>query len=140
VYGKLFDPEDIPTGLRQYFEEVQVPCGAPWTRVVKRTVGPECETLGPKNDVLYAKSAKYTPRLNGAGWRKQPRASSTTLGFRPSCACGVAETTPAIVLDPFIGSGTTAVVAKKLGRRYIGIDLNPSYCQMAEKRLERILL
>jgi len=40
-----------------------------------------------------------------------------------------------IVLDPFCGSGTTAVVARKFGRDYIGIDINPKYCEMAEKRL-----
>lgn len=40
-----------------------------------------------------------------------------------------------IVLDPFIGSGTTAVVARKFGRRYIGIDSNPKYCDMAKERL-----
>jgi len=40
-----------------------------------------------------------------------------------------------IVLDPFAGSGTTCLVAKKLGRHYIGIDLNPEYCKMARKRL-----
>jgi DNA modification methylase len=40
-----------------------------------------------------------------------------------------------VVLDPFVGSGTTAVMAKRLGRVYIGIDLNPDYIQMAEKRL-----
>ncbi len=41
-----------------------------------------------------------------------------------------------IVLDPFLGSGTTSVVAKKLGRKYIGIEQNPQYCAWAEKRLE----
>lgn len=54
------------------------------------------------------------------------------------CDCN-APTHAGIVLDPFSGSGTTAVVARKLGRHYIGIDLNADYCTMAEKRLEGIL-
>lgn len=41
-----------------------------------------------------------------------------------------------IVLDPFAGSGTTAVVAKRLGRRFIGCDINPEYVKTAMKRLE----
>lgn len=41
------------------------------------------------------------------------------------------------VLDPFLGSGTTSVTAKKLDRHYIGIELEPRYCVWAEQRLER---
>ena len=40
-----------------------------------------------------------------------------------------------IVLDPFFGSGTTGVVAKRLGRRFIGIDLNPEYLEIARERI-----
>lgn len=42
-----------------------------------------------------------------------------------------------IVLDPFLGSGTTAVAAKQLGRHYIGIEINPDYCKIAEDRLRQ---
>ena len=44
-----------------------------------------------------------------------------------------------IVLDPFMGSGTTAVVARKLNRNYIGFELNPKYVKIAEKKIYREL-
>ena len=47
----------------------------------------------------------------------------------------ISSTTASLVLDPFMGSGTTAVAAKKLNRNYIGIELSPDYCVMAEERL-----
>lgn len=40
-----------------------------------------------------------------------------------------------IVLDPFMGSGTTGIVANKLGRHYVGIELNPQYVEMAKRRI-----
>jgi len=43
-----------------------------------------------------------------------------------------------IVLDPMCGSGTTLVVAKRLGRHFIGLDLNPDYCEMARRRLAQV--
>ena len=43
-----------------------------------------------------------------------------------------------VVLDPFMGSGTTAIVAEKLGRKWIGIELNPKYCEMIKLRINAI--
>jgi len=43
--------------------------------------------------------------------------------------------TGGVVLDPFVGSGTTAIVARELGRRFIGIELNPEYADMASRRV-----
>lgn len=48
--------------------------------------------------------------------------------------CG-ADSAPGVVLDPFIGTGTTALAAEKHGRDWIGIELNPSYAATAEERL-----
>jgi DNA modification methylase len=43
-----------------------------------------------------------------------------------------------IVLDVFAGSGTTCVVAQKLSRRWIGIEISPEYCEIAQKRIATI--
>lgn len=45
-----------------------------------------------------------------------------------------------VIFDPFLGSGTTSVVAKKLGRHYCGVEINEEYCLWAEKRLEKATL
>ena len=60
----------------------------------------------------------------------------TTLGFRPACTCPAAKPVPCVVLDPFVGSGTTAAVAQSLGRDCVGIDLNPKYLTMARQRVK----
>src|SRR3989339_1713915 len=49
----------------------------------------------------------------------------------------VSSTDAKIILDPFVGSGTTALSAINFNRDYIGIDLSPDYCDMAEKRIKR---
>jgi site-specific DNA-methyltransferase (adenine-specific) len=46
----------------------------------------------------------------------------------------------AIVLDPFLGTGTTARVCKKLERNFIGIELSPAYCKIAEKRINNVVI
>ena len=45
-----------------------------------------------------------------------------------------------VLLDPFIGSGTTAAVAQRLGRRAVGVDLNPKYLEMAARRVGKVSL
>jgi hypothetical protein len=62
-----------------------------------------------------------------------------TAGFRPSCECGGAAI-PSVVLDPFSGAATTALVARGLGRRAVGIDLNPEYLAMSADRLKQLSL
>jgi DNA modification methylase len=55
--------------------------------------------------------------------------------LRPYCACQAA-TEPGLVLDPFSGAGTVALVAETHGRRWLGIELNPAYVRLAEERLD----
>ena len=45
-----------------------------------------------------------------------------------------------VVLDPFNGSGTTTKMAREMGRRYIGIEINETYCEIARKRIQQGLL
>lgn len=76
--------------------------------------------------------APWTRKLIRRGiraWRRPPR---------PTCACD-ASAEPGLVLDPFIGSGTTAIAAAKLGRDWLGIDINPEYVALAEQRIESTL-
>jgi hypothetical protein len=69
------------------------------------------------------------------GHRANMAFETTTTGWAPSCACE-ADVVPCTVLDPFVGSGTTALVADRLQRHAIGIDLSIDYAAMAQRRLE----
>ena len=59
-----------------------------------------------------------------------------TIGWRRTCVCEGALVAPCIVLDPFMGAGTVALVALKARRNFIGIELNPEYAEMARRRIE----
>ncbi len=47
----------------------------------------------------------------------------------------IASTSDDLILDPFLGSGTTGVIAKRLGRRFLGIELDPTYFEIAKRRI-----
>lgn len=98
----------------------------------------------PTYEVIYliAKPKfKLAPKANGYGdvWEftqemnnKHPAAFPVDLIDRI-----ISSTTAKTVLDPFMGSGTTAISAINFGRNYIGIDLSPDYCQMAKERIKK---
>jgi DNA modification methylase len=119
-------------------------CGAGWVRVVERAKGQE--NVAPKLSRLAETGASTngtggsTLGLSGhagAGWRERGSTSETT-GWQPSCSCKDAgPPIPQTILDPFLGSGTTALVADQLGRDCIGIELNPEYVTLARNRIER---
>lgn len=107
-------------------------CGAPWERIVDKAGGSTGQDWnrrldGDKNDLA-----------NGAGTRNETADGTytvTTTGWCPGCRCGVTETVPAVVLDLFNGAGTTGVVARRQGLRYIGFEANPEYAEMSRKRI-----
>ena len=74
--------------------------------------------------------------INTAGYRGAHFAVFPEKLVEPCILAGCPSVS--IVLDPFMGSGTTGVVAKRLGRGFIGIDINPDYCAMAAERIAAV--
>jgi DNA modification methylase len=100
-------------------------CGAGYARSVEREANyTQRQNRGQPNG--------KPPQVDSSGW--QP-ATVHDHGFTPTCDCN-ASTSRGIVLDPFMGSGTTALVAQRLGRDFIGCDLNPDYVTLANKRVQ----
>ena len=106
-------------------------CGAPWVRQTSKTF----ESLGSHRTGIAGGtgvSQEWAGTTNG-------HTHTQTLGWQPTCECG-ADTVPATVLDCFVGRGTTSIVAQRLGRRSVGLDLNVSYLELARKNIEQVPL
>lgn len=101
-------------------------CGAPWVREVE--VG---EPSGRRDNGATDGYVDFGMSSGRAGSRER-----RTLGFVPSCSCNWEYTAAkGIVLDPFGGAGTVGLVADRLQRKAVLIELNPQYAAMAEKRI-----
>lgn len=97
----------------------------------------------PTYEVIYLiakKNFKLAPKASRYGdvWEfTQEHKNSHPAPFPVALIDRIVSSTNAqIILDPFMGSGTTAVVAQGLKRNFIGIEISKEYCAMAEKRLE----
>lgn len=107
-------------------------CGEPRRRIVETSGGRDW-----RNDRMV--DAGIPGELNGEGSLKRGRSKEglndtktrTDLGWTD---CGHNDFRPGIVLDPFLGSGTTALVARELGRDSVGIEMSESYCKLIAKR------
>ena len=118
-------------------------CGAPWERLQTRTA--------PDGTQVVSRASKIAKREDGSSLignnnphQKTPLLQTsmsegliqkTTVEWVSTCDCGIEKTVPCVCLDPFSGAGTTALVANRLGRDAIGIELNKEYAEMAKKRI-----
>ncbi len=102
-------------------------CWSPWERIIKRT--PMEINRSDRGEKVFGNNHSTA----ASGTMTKP-SEVTTLGWQPTCDCGGTETIPCTVLDPFAGTFTTGQVALELGRKCIGIELNPKYISMAEAR------
>lgn len=109
-------------------------CGAPYTRIVDREsswparkeTGATAGNVGVSND--------YQNGIHGGVKHHNLGGFSSTKGWQPTCECDAGDPVPCVVLDPFNGSGTTGMVALRMGRRYVGVELNPDYIALAHER------
>lgn len=105
-------------------------CGKARERIVEARIEHSQKThnvAGPTEGIGHHRGAKFAASGAVAGTR-----ITETVGFTD---CNHNAYVPGTVLDPFAGACTTLVVAKRLGRHGIGIELNPDYCAMGAERL-----
>ena len=111
-------------------------CGAPYVRKVERKSEPSVTPRERGTDKQSGHGRRH------AGFNDRWEASENdsrqpvSVGWRASCKHEDAPVVPAVVLDPFVGSGTTAAVAQSLGRHAIGLDMNEEYLEIARHRVE----
>lgn len=102
-------------------------CGAPYVRIVETETSYDHVTTDPGKQIGGPYESQTGGGEDGHDVRHGVYASRTTKGWEPTCTHEWANVVPAVVLDPFGGSGTTAMVAQNVSRRAILIDLNGSY-------------
>ena len=89
---------------------------------------------GIKDEVFFVRNKRDVWSINVKPNKEAHFATYPQELVSPCILAGCPE--GGVVLDPFMGSGTTGIVANKLSRHYIGIELNPEYVEMAERRID----
>jgi len=116
-------------------------CEKPLKTTCPPTVCAECGMPYERQVNTQPGEYEYSDRADAVGGRTQ--ASGTMKappkreheGWAQACDCDTDETQSGVALDPFVGAGTTCLVAKRLARRFIGVDLNPDYVALAQRRV-----
>lgn len=112
-------------------------CGAPWRRMLDKSGNAKHEDGETASAYESGKTANRLAKLRQAARARGEEYSSAalTIGWEPGCSCEGAEVVPCRVLEPFCGSGTTLAVGYRLGRSGVGIELNPQYITLAQRRI-----
>ena len=102
---------------------------------------------GPSHEDIYIMGEGFTGRRSGSVLRcKTIPAGSADRPDHPTpkplalMEALIAKCPPGVIADPFVGSGSTLVAAKALGRRAIGVELEERYCEIAARRLAQDIL
>ena len=128
-----FSPDMItPLVLCSTSKKGQCPkCGKAWVRVVEK------QSRREGRPSVAGRHAQDWQDVGGASlWNKGTVSIEVqTLGWQPACDCDAGDPVPQLILDPFMGAGTTGLVAIQQGRNYFGIDASEQYCEMARQRI-----
>ncbi len=113
-------------------------CGNPWERVVEKNLVPTKKAaktfVYDERDIDGHSTNDQGSNRARDGHKSGYITAIETLGWQATCDHDL-EPIPATVLDPYSGSGTTLLVARKLGRKGVGLDISADYLDLAKERL-----
>jgi hypothetical protein len=111
-------------------------CGKPRERIVETAYTPTSRTPAPNKGHLGA-FGERAANMTRDGFIPNRDPNRETVGWSD---CGHNDYRQGVVLDPFLGSGTTALVARRNGRACVGIELSPEYAALAARRCQQLSL
>lgn len=109
-------------------------CGSPWERTLEKVFVPQPD-VSIERGVRGALSQKAMDDSDGRDGFPRGTNATRTTGWQAACECD-ASVVPCTVLDPFMGAGTTGLVADRLQRNAIGFELSDSYAAQAGGRID----
>ncbi len=124
-------PNIVSPSLKKPWIPTITPIAMSWTNGRRKMKNSEinCNTF----DLIVAAS----PQSNFNGDKKRVHVAQDPVGaYLPL----ISRTDGDVIFDPFMGSGTTGVAAKLLGRQFIGIEISEKYCEIARKRIDQTLV
>ena len=113
-------------------------CGKPYVRILE-DVGKINHSWAPGTRDFHKLEQSKGRHGSTSAFLTDETVNYKSAGWQKSCNCETNEIVPSIILDPFMGSGTTAKVALELGRKFVGFELNEEYIDFANNRIEKLV-